>query len=83
MPSKWPSQPPFYSSLNRPHRIFVKSTVTTSKVCNAILHLQVANAKFEKITAEVESLKAVLEMKTTEVRTLRNENVRLAEKVLI
>ena len=52
-------------------------------MCNAILHLQVANAKFEKITAEVESLKAVLEMKTTEVRTLRNENVRLAEKVLI
>ena len=50
-------------------------------MCNAICYLQVANAKFEKITAEVESLKAVLEMKTTEVRTLRNENVRLAEKV--
>ena len=43
--------------------------------------LKVANKKFEKITAEVESLKAVLEMKTVEVRTLRNENVRLAEKV--
>ena len=42
---------------------------------------QAANRKFEKITAEVESLKAVLEMKTVEVRTLRNENVRLAEKV--
>ena len=44
--------------------------------------LKVANKKFEKITAEVESLKAVLEMKTVEVRTLRNENVRLAEKVM-
>ena len=43
---------------------------------------QVANNKFEKITAEVESLKAVLEMKTVEVRTLRNENVRLSEKVI-
>ena len=43
---------------------------------------QAVNRKFEKITAEVESLKAVLEMKTVEVRTLRNENVRLAEKVM-
>ena len=31
--------------------------------------------------AEVQSLKAVLEIKTAEVRNLRNENVRLEEKL--
>ena len=37
--------------------------------------------KLELITAEVESLKVVLEMRTEEIHNLRNENVRLGEKI--
>ena len=37
--------------------------------------------KLATITAEVESLKVVLEMRTEEIHNLRNENVRLGEKI--
>lgn len=37
--------------------------------------------KLATITAEVDSLKVVLEMRTEEIHNLRNENVRLAEKI--
>ena len=37
--------------------------------------------KLATITAEVDSLKVVLEMRTEEIHTLRNESVRLEEKL--
>ncbi len=45
------------------------------------IRTQAAQKKLDKVNAEVDSLKAVLELKTDEVRQLRNENVRLAEKL--
>ena len=37
--------------------------------------------KLATITAEVDSLKVVLEMRTEEIHNLRKENVRLEEKI--
>ncbi|XP_059080579.1 restin homolog isoform X3 [Tigriopus californicus] len=45
------------------------------------LQLQAVHNKIEKVNAEAESLKAVLELKTREVHVLRNEKVRLEEKL--
>ena len=43
--------------------------------------LKAAQEKIDKISAEAESLKVVLDLKSEELRSLRNENVRLEEKV--
>ena len=43
--------------------------------------LKAAQEKMDKIGAEAESLKVVLDLKSEELRSLRNENVRLEEKV--
>jgi hypothetical protein len=43
--------------------------------------LRSTNNKLASITAEVDSLKAVLEMKSEELRSLRADKIRLEEKV--
>eukprot|EP00095_Tigriopus_kingsejongensis_P012174 maker-scaffold345_size201316-snap-gene-1.22 protein:Tk12174 transcript:maker-scaffold345_size201316-snap-gene-1.22-mRNA-1 annotation:"hypothetical protein BRAFLDRAFT_63857" len=45
------------------------------------LQIQAAHKKTEKISAEADSLKTVLELKTHEVHVLRNEKVRMEEKL--
>ena len=51
------------------------------KIGSASLAQSTQAKKLATITAEVESLKVVLEMRTEEIHNLRNENVRLGEKI--
>ena len=60
----------------------VKEAEVFSKVkCKGDARLTSAYNKLEAVEAEVESLKTVLDLKTKEVHQLRNENVRLEEKL--
>lgn len=52
-----------------------------NQIGSASLAQTTQTKKLATITAEVDSLKVVLEMRTEEIHNLRKENVRLEEKI--
>ena len=70
--------------MNLECKIKLGSTVYNCYICvtgSSSLAQSTQAKKLATITAEVESLKVVLEMRTEEIHTLRKENVMLEEKL--